>query len=161
MHKILELYNSINQYGTLNELDLTVLSPGHIQYKMPVKKKHLATPIAIHGGVLSAMMDAVLGVAALSASCHDGNLVSTVEFKINYLAPARLGDLLVGEGKVIQKGNRLIIADGNISLENSEKIIAKGIGTFSAYPIEKSGILEHLSLEQKQILGAQYFSELS
>lgn len=144
----------------MNELDLEVISPGHIKYLMPVKEKHLATPIAIHGGVLSAMMDAILGVASLSASCHDGKLVSTVEFKINYLAPARLGDVLVGEGKVIQKGNRLIIAEGDIRLQSTEKFIAKGIGTFSAYPIEKSGVFEYLTLEQKQILGAEYFPNL-
>lgn len=161
MHKILRLYNSINQYGTLNDLELEVISAGHIKYRMPVKEKHLATPIAIHGGVLSAMMDAVLGVASLSASCHDGKLVSTVEFKINYLAPARLGDVLIGEGKVIQKGNRLIIADGSIALESGDKMIAKGMGTFSAYPIEKSGILEHLTEEQKFILGSEYFPELT
>lgn len=160
MHNILKLYNHMNQYGTLNELDLEVIAPGHIRYRMPVKSKHLATPIAIHGGVLSAMMDAVLGVAALSDSCEDGKLVSTVEFKLNYLAPARLGDVLMGEGKVIQKGNRLIIAEGEISLQNSRKLIAKGMGTFSAYPIEKSGILSHLSAEQKAILGKAYFPEL-
>jgi uncharacterized protein (TIGR00369 family) len=127
---------------------------------MEVKPKHLATPIAIHGGVLSAMMDAVLGVGALSASCHDGKLVSTVEFKINYLAPARLGDILEGRGCVLQKGNRLIIAEGDIFLKGTDKLIAKGMGTFSAYPIEKSGILEHLTNEQKQVLGKEYFPEL-
>lgn len=160
MHKILRLYNSINKYGTLNELDLEVIGPGHIRYIMPVQEKHLATPIAIHGGVLSAMMDAILGVASLSMSCEDGKLVSTVEFKINYLAPARLGDILVGEGKVIQKGNRLIIAEGDIKLQGVDKFIAKGFGTFSAYPIEKSGILEHLNQEQKEILGKEYFPDL-
>jgi len=160
MHKILRLYNSINKYGTLNELGLEVISPGHIRYIMPVQEKHLATPIAIHGGVLSAMMDAILGVASLSKSCEDGKLVSTVEFKINYLAPARLGDILVGEGKVIQKGNRLIIAEGDIKIQGSDKFIAKGLGTFSAYPIEKSGILEHLNPEQKEILGVEYFPDL-
>jgi uncharacterized protein (TIGR00369 family) len=160
MHKIIELYNSINQYGTLNELDLEIVSAGHIRYTMPVKEKHLATPIAIHGGVLSAMMDAVLGVSALSLSCYDGKLVSTVEFKLNYLAPARLGDVLIGEGKVIQKGNRLIIAEGEIVEKNSKRLIAKGMGTFSAYPIEKSGVLEHLSDKQKAILGSDFFPNL-
>jgi uncharacterized protein (TIGR00369 family) len=156
MHKILELYNSINTFGTENEMELEVLGKGHIRYTMPVLKQHLATPIAIHGGVLSAMMDGILGVAALAASCYDGKLVSTVEFKINYLAPARLGDVLVGEGRVIQKGNRLIISEGDIKLHNSDKVIAKGIGTFSAYPIEKAGIFEQLTEEQKSILGDEY-----
>ena len=157
MHKILRLYNEINQYGTINNLELEVIEPGHILYKMRVEEKHLATPVAIHGGVLSALMDAILGVSSLSASCHDGNLVSTVEFKINYLAPARLGDVLLGSGKVVQKGNRLIVAEGEITIAGKDKVVAKGIGTFSAYPIEKSGILEHLTAEQKQILGTEYF----
>lgn len=156
MHPILQLYNSINSYGTINELDLEVLKPGHIIYEMPVKPKHLATPIAIHGGVLAAFMDAVLGVAGLSISCHDGKLVSTVEFKINYLAPARPGDVLIGEGKVIQKGNRILVCEGEVRLQDTNKIIAKGIGTFSAYPIEKSGILPHLTDEQMAILGSEY-----
>ena len=64
---------------------------------------------------------------------------------------------MVGEGKVIQKGNRLLICEGDIKIQGSDKVIAKGIGTFSAYPIEKSGVLEHLNDEQKQILGEQYF----
>ena len=161
MHNILRLYNSINNYGNLNDLELTVLAPGHIQYVMPVREKHLATPIAIHGGVLSALMDAILGVASLSASCHDGKLVSTVEFKINYLSPARLGDVLIGEGRVIEKGNRLIVAEGDIKLKDSGKFIAKGLGTFSSYPLEKSGILEHLNEEQKRILGKEYFPDLA
>jgi len=159
MHKILELYNSINTFGKENEMKLEVVTDGHIRYTMPVMKKHLATPVAIHGGVLSAMMDGILGVAALSASCHDGKLVSTVEFKINYLAPARLDDVLVGEGKVIQKGNRLIIAEGTIKLINSDKLIAIGNGTFSAYPIAKAGIYEQLSDSQKDILGEEYISK--
>ncbi len=151
MHKILKLYNSINTFGKVNNMELEVIAPGHIKYTMPVKEFHLATPVAIHGGVLSAMMDGVLGVAALSASCYDGNLVSTVEFKINYLAPARIGDILVGEGKIIQKGNRLIIVEGDIKLKDTNKLIAKGNGTFSAYPIEKSGVLENLTEEQVAI----------
>ena len=63
----------------------------------------------------------------------------------------------MGEGRVIQKGNRLIIAEGDIKLQNSDKYIAKGIGTFSAYPIEKAGIFEYLTEEQKAILGEEYF----
>jgi acyl-coenzyme A thioesterase PaaI-like protein len=102
-----------------------------------------------------------LGVAALSASCHDGKLVSTVEFKINYLAPAGLGDILLGEGRVIQKGNRIMVSEGEIRLKDSRKLIAKGTGTFSAYPLEKSNILEHLNEEQKRILGKEYFPDLA
>lgn len=152
MHKILRLYNSINNYGTINNLELEIINDGHIKYTMPVKEEHLATPIAIHGGVMAAFMDALLGVAALSASCQEGKLVSTLEFKINYFAPARPKDVLLGEGKVIQKGNRIIVAEADVKVKGSSRLVAKGMGTFSAYPIEKSGILNHLTDEQKAIM---------
>jgi uncharacterized protein (TIGR00369 family) len=125
-------------------MELTVVEPGHILYKMTVEKRHLATPTTIHGGMLAAMMDAVLGVAALSASATDENLVSTVEFKINYLSPALLGDVLIGEGKVDRKGNRIIITSGQIVAQNRKEVVAKGMGTFNAYPKEKAGVTKEM-----------------
>lgn len=140
MHTLIDVYNKINQFGKDHEMELTVVEPGHIVYKMKVQEKHLATPKTIHGGMLSALMDSVLGVAALSASATNDQLVSTVEFKINYLNPAYLGDVLIGEGKIDRKGNRIIIASGQIVAQNRKEVIAKGMGTFNAYPKEKAGV---------------------
>ena len=141
--------------GPLERGVIRVITPGTLTEESLLE--------ASHNNFLTSLVPGknnILGVASLSKSCEDGKLVSTVEFKINYLAPARLGDILVGEGKVIQKGNRLIIAEGDIKIQGSDKFIAKGLGTFSAYPIEKSGILEHLNPEQKEILGVEYFPDL-
>ncbi len=124
-------------------MKLTVIEPGKISYEMKVLSKHLATPTAIHGGMISAMMDAIMGVASLSAVALDNKLVSTVEFKISYLNPAFLGDILTGNGMVDKKGNRIIYASGEI-LNQKNKIIAKAMGTFNAYPIEKSDLKEYI-----------------
>ena len=140
MHTIIDVYNKINAFGRDHNMELTVVEPGHIIYKLTVEERHLATPTTIHGGMLAAMMDSVLGVSALSASATNDNLVSTVEFKINYLNPALLGDELVGEGKVDHKGNRIIITSGEIAASNRKIIVAKGMGTFNAYPKEKAGV---------------------
>ena len=146
MHPIIEVYNKINLFGEDHGMELTVIEPGHIIYKMIVQERHLATPSTIHGGMVAAMMDGVLGVAALTLSAEDDRLVSTVEFKINYFNPALLGDELVGEGIVERKGNRIIISSGHIIAQNRDTMIAKGMGTFNAYPKEKAGIEEkHLS----------------
>jgi len=103
----------------------------------------LATPTAIHGGMLAAMMDGIIGVAALSAVAKENKLVSTVEFKINYFKPAFLGDQLTGKGKVDHKGNRIIHASGEIYNQKNE-LIAKALGTLNAYPFEKSDIPQYL-----------------
>lgn len=143
MQKLIELYNQVNQFGLENDLKLSIIKPGEIIYKMEVLKKHLATPTAIHGGMISGMMDGVLGVAALTTVAKDEKLVSTVEFKINFIKPAFLGDKLTGKGKVDHKGNRIIHASGEIYNQNNE-LIAKAIGTLNAYPISKSDIPQYL-----------------
>jgi len=143
MEKLLNIYNQVNQFGIENELELSIIKPGEIVYKMKVVKKHLATPTAIHGGMLAAMMDGIIGVAALTAVAKENKLVSTVEFKINYFKPAFLGDQLTGKGKVDHKGNRIIHASGEIYNQKNE-LIAKALGTLNAYPFEKSDIPQYL-----------------
>lgn len=123
-------------------MELTILKPGLIFYEMEVQNKHLATPTIIHGGMIAAMMDGVLGVAALSLVADENKLVSTVEYKINYFRPAQLGDLLKGEGRVDHRGKRIISCSGEIHNQHGE-IVAKAMGTLNAYPFEKSDVANY------------------
>lgn len=137
--QLLALYNETNQFGKLNGMELLSYSDGEIEYVMTIKQIHLATPIAAHGGVLAAYMDGVMGVAALTSSAKNLCLVSTVEFKINYLKPVILGDVLTGKGSVISAGKRIIIAKGEIFNQKGE-LVSIATGTFNAYPYQKSGM---------------------
>ncbi len=143
MEKLLKIYNQVNQFGRENNLKLTVIEPGSILYEMEVLPKHLATPKVIHGGMVAAMMDGVIGVAALSIVANEKKLVSTIEFKISYFKPAFVGDILTGKGRVDNKGNRIISTSGEIYNQNNE-LIAKAMGTLNAYPFEKSDVAEFL-----------------
>lgn len=155
MNKILELYNRVNQFGKTQNMQYNCTEPGKVRYTLQITEKHLATPTAVHGGVLAGMMDALLGVTALSLSSLNNKLVSTVEFKIHYLNPCLAGDFLVGEGIIEQSGNRIIVASGILKAENRNCIVAKGIGTFNAYPIEKSGIFEALNMNTNDFLNSE------
>lgn|SRR5690554_4801413 len=137
MHKLLKLYNKVNQFGRMMNMELEVVRPGEIIYTMPISEQHLSNPYAAHGGAVAALMDAVLGVAALSLAVENDNLVSTVEFKINYFRPVKPGDVLVGHGKVDFAGNRLISVSGEIEHAESREMLAKGNGTFNQYPAHK------------------------
>jgi uncharacterized protein (TIGR00369 family) len=141
MHPIIEKYIAFNNFGKHLGLHFTILEPGVVNHTLIITPEHLATPHTAHGGVLAAMMDAVLGVAALSLVCNDNNIVSTVEFKLNYLNPCLLGDELSGEAFIEQAGKRIIIVSGTIKSVNRNKIIAKAIGTFNAYPAIKAGLI--------------------
>ena len=142
MHKgVVKFFNQKNKFGKELGLHFEVEAPGKVNHTLTIKPQHLATPAAAHGGVIAAMMDAVLGVAALSVSSQNLNIVSTVEFKINYFNPCLLGDLLVGESVIERAGKRIIIVSGTIKAANrNDEIIAKAMGTFNSYPALKVGL---------------------
>ncbi|MBS1637392.1 MAG: PaaI family thioesterase [Bacteroidetes bacterium] len=138
--EIIKKYGESNHFGKWLGMELTILAPGSIEYKLHIRKDHMATPNAAHGGVIAALMDSVLGVTALSAVFLEGKVVSTVEYKINYFAPALLHDQLLATGKIEQKGKRLIVVSGEIICTNRDNTcLAKGLGTFNAYPADKAG----------------------
>lgn len=129
---ILEIYNQMNEFGRDHQMEFNVMSPGNIEYSFTPQKKHLATTKAVHGGMLAAYMDAIIGVAALSAVHDEGKYVTTVEFKLNFLAPAHPGIELKGIGTVITKGKSTLVVSGNI-LDNQGNLIATALGTLKSY----------------------------
>ena len=134
---ILKRYNQTNHFGRLLGMQYEIQHSGEIYYRLEVKKEHLATKTAAHGGLLAAFMDAVVGVAALSKMTDQGKVVSTVEMKLNFIHPALLGDQLLGKGKVIKSGKRILVVDGKI-YNQDDKLIAVCLATLNAYPFEKS-----------------------
>ena len=138
--QLMKHYEQTNEFGRINGMELINYEHGKIEYKMVIKPTHLATPTTAHGGILAAYMDGIMGVAALTASAKNLNLVSTVEFKINYLKPAFAGDILTGKGEIISEGKRIIIAKGEIFNQKGD-LISIATGTFNAYPYQKSGMV--------------------
>ena len=139
MQHLIEIYHQVNNFGRENNMKLTIVKPGEIIYEMEVLERHLATVNTIHGGMIAALMDGVIGVAALSLVAQDKKLVSTIEFKLNYFKPAYLGDVLKGFGRVDNAGKRIISTSGEIYNQKGE-MVAKAMGTFNAYPFDKSDI---------------------
>ena len=145
MHPILEKYNEVNAFGALLGLELKVIKPGEVEYRMLVTKAHLSNPHAAHGGAVAALMDGILGVSAMSLSAEDHKLVSTVEFKLNFFAPIHEGDVLIGRGMVIFTGKRLISTEVTIYCENRDmEVVCKGLGTFNAYPADKNEMFKNM-----------------
>ncbi|RZK14952.1 MAG: PaaI family thioesterase [Hymenobacter sp.] len=122
-------------------MTLSVPAPGQAEYRMVIRPEHLSSPGAAHGGVLAGLMDAVLGAAALTLAFTTGELVSTVEFKINFLHPVRLGDELRATAHVDHAGKSLVVCSGTIyrhvASEPAATAVAQGLGTFNRCPALK------------------------
>ena len=135
-HPIIRSYIQWNNFGKVLGMDFNILEAGVVEYRLEVKEIHLATTKASHGGVQAALMDAVLGVAALSEVCLEGKVVSTVNLNVNFLSPAFLGDTMFAKGKVIKRGKSLLFTQAEI-IDQNGKMLATASATMNAYPVDK------------------------
>ena len=139
-NNLIEKYISHNHFGKLLGMDFKVVSDGHLEYFITITKNHLATPTAAHGGLIAALIDGALGVAALSSVYKENKVISTVEYKTNFLNPALLNDELKAVAKVEQKGKRIIVVSCDVFATNrNNTLIAKALGTFNAYDASRAG----------------------
>ena len=89
---------------------------------------------AVHGGMVAAMMDDVM---ALAAGLHVewGQIVPTLEMKVSYLSPARKGRL-TARGQVIKRGKSTIFVEGALWNEDGS-LAATGTSTYTLVTLKK------------------------
>ena len=144
-----KIYRETSNFDHHLGMELSVHEAGRVTYRLIVQEHHLSSPGACHGGVISAMMDSVLGVTALSWVIPHGKLCATVEFKINYLSPVGAGDTLEGTGELEFTGSKLVVTTGRIQDMTNGHAVARGMGTFTSYPISKKAHLSALLSQQR------------
>ncbi len=135
---LLEQYMESNHFGRTVGMDFQIIEPGEVVYKLKIKEKHLATPLAAHGGCLSALMDATMGVGALSAVEKDFLVVSTIEMKVSFLEAVLNQDELTAKSFIVRKGRKLIFAEAEVR-NQTNNLVSKGSGTFLVVDGLKAG----------------------
>lgn len=139
-NSLIEKYIANNHFGKLIGMDFKIINDGNVDYYLTISKTHLATPNSAHGGVIASLVDAALGVAGLSMVYKENKVVSTVEYKTNFMNPALLNDELKAVAKVEQRGKRILIISCDVFATNrNNTLIAKALGTFNAYDAAKAG----------------------
>lgn len=105
-------------------MKLTGLGPGWCETTLEVQDRFRQQHGFVHGGVIASMADHTAGGAAYTAA--DGGDVLTLEFKINYLVPAK-GDSVRCRATVLRAGSRTIVAEASVYANNSgnEELVAK------------------------------------
>jgi uncharacterized protein (TIGR00369 family) len=132
----MEFFIKHNQFDRENGMTFEIDRSGRVTYQFTSDKKHESSPSHTHGAAIAGYMDAVLGVCALSYAFSKQMLTSTIEFKLNFIAPVQTGTQLTGESQIISYGKRLIVCEGKI-YNHKKDLVASGQGTFNLYPFEK------------------------
>ena len=108
------------------------VSEGRCVLRLPVRGELIGDPRrpAIHGGVLSSLIDTAGGVAAWS-SLGDDESVSTVDLRVDYLEPAGLEGDLRAEAELVRKGNR--VCHVRVAVTQGEVLVAEGRGVYNIH----------------------------
>lgn len=70
--------------------------------------------VAVNGGVLAYMLDAVVGLAVHSSNPADTVGQVTLSLNVEYLAPMMVATQVIGEGEVVRRGGSMAFVDGRL-----------------------------------------------
>ena len=112
------------------------LRPGWVRVRLPFRPEFLGDPFrkALHGGVISTVVDATAGAAALSTLPY-GSRCSTVDMRVDYLLPAQPEEL-IAEGSVLRTGNQVAVINVEVYQGENQRI-ATGRAVYSLKAAKK------------------------
>jgi acyl-CoA thioesterase len=140
--KYLEFFVKNDLFGRAQGYVPQFLEDGSVTYEMMVTSSHQSSPGYCHGGAITALLDASLGSAALYHAFLNESLCSTVELRTSFIQQALVGETLVAKARLVQKGKKIVYAEGEITEKLSGRLIAKAYGTFNLYPLDKKEFMK-------------------
>ncbi|MDP2264739.1 MAG: PaaI family thioesterase [Hydrogenophaga sp.] len=105
---------SLDRQGMMQPLGVNLLAvaPGTVTLVMPYSERVTQQQGGFHGGAMGALADIAGGYAALTVA-PEGMEVTTVEYKINFLAAFQGGELQA-TGRVTKAGKRIIVTTAEV-----------------------------------------------
>jgi uncharacterized protein (TIGR00369 family) len=103
---------------------LVSVSAGEVEIEIAWREDITQQQGFVHGAVIAAIVDTACGYASLTLMPPDVEVV-TVEFKINFIAPA-IGDKMIARGRVTKAGKTLTVCAGDAFAikDGKEKLVA-------------------------------------
>jgi uncharacterized protein (TIGR00369 family) len=109
---------------------ITDVGPGFVVCELPLRPELMNPAGVAHGAVVASLVDHVLGSAVI-ALLPPGTWPATLEFKLNYLAPAREGTLSAwSEVRSISKRTAVV----EVECTNAGRTVAVALGTIALTP---------------------------
>ena len=116
----------------LLSMKIVDVGPGFSVVEIELSQKHLQPFGFVHGGVFAAIVDAAAFWAVYYQIENQNAGATTVDVKLNYLAPAVSGKI-IAKGRQIKLGKTLGYAEAEVSTE-SGKLLAHGTSTLILLP---------------------------
>ena len=118
-------------YFKLLSMHIQELDVGRSLLAIDVAQKHLQPFGVVHGGVICSILDAA-AFWAVYTTVDESQGMTTVDIKLNYLAPITEGKL-IAEGRCIKTGKTLGLGEATVRTEDG-RILAHGTSTLMIVP---------------------------
>jgi len=92
--------------------ELARVEPGRCEIHLPYRQDLTQQHGFFHGGITTTIADSACGYAGFTLMPADASVL-TIEYKVNFLAPAD-GDLLIATGNVVKPGRSIIVSEGRV-----------------------------------------------
>jgi uncharacterized protein (TIGR00369 family) len=117
-----------NPFFTLMGIEIGVTGRGSATLRMPIRPDMLNGEEFLQGGLFTALADEAM-VLAIYPFLSPEERIATISECTTFMSGAQKG-VLVGTGRVIKKGRRVIFAEGEITLKGSDRVLSRSTATF-------------------------------
>jgi uncharacterized protein (TIGR00369 family) len=106
------------------------LGEGYARFTLEIRPHFHNSQGFLQGGVIAALADEAVAYALFSL-VPEGEMISTVEMKINFLAPVQNG-LIEAQAHIRKRGRTLSL--GEVEVTQGARLVAKGMCTYIHLP---------------------------
>ena len=124
-----DLRLDLSPYQRFLGVTLERAGDGEVVIRLPFREEFLRSDGSdwLHGGVIAALID-IAGDYAIVTRLGQG--VPTIDLRIDWLRPAKAGDLLA-TGRVVKTGRRVCVADAEVH-DATGALVAVGRGLYAS-----------------------------
>ena len=113
-------------------IELSSAEEGRAVVSLQAEEWHLNAMGAVHGGVISTLIDVSMA-EALDSIAEEDEQPFTIQITVNYMKPAKLGTL-TSTAEVRMGGERVTIVEAELRQDNddgNEEVVALATGTYA------------------------------
>ncbi|XP_064486800.1 acyl-coenzyme A thioesterase 13-like [Ornithodoros turicata] len=110
----------------IHKVQIASFDKNKATYELQIEKHHCNLSGTLHGGMASTLLDILTACTALSVVGVKDKRALSVEMKIRFLSPARMGETILLETKVLRTGKTLMFTEMDIVEKLSRKLVAQG-----------------------------------
>ncbi len=122
-------------YFKLLGMEILEVGGGKSRLRLAVGEQHMNPFGTAHGGVYCSLLDAAVFFACFSTVETDQPSMTSLEMKVNFIAPVRSGEVFA-EGSSISTGKSILVGEARV-LDSNGRLLAAGTGTCMAFSKSK------------------------